>query len=121
LTIAAVEAKDSTVKINMTPAFRIPFLILISWTLLFFIYPKIAGIIGLFGISALFFYGVRNGMRKRVIKAMIAGTISTFERDRQPFMFWFFILLYLFVGLVVIGLGIFCIHDKSIDLLVHYF
>jgi hypothetical protein len=93
--------------LRTTPTFRITLLILISWTLLFFIYPIIAAIVGLFASSVLIFYIAFNGMRKGVIMAGFGLRGFIFERSLKPFMFWFFILLYVFVGVLVCGLAIF--------------
>jgi hypothetical protein len=119
---AAVEAKDSAVKqLNMTPAFRIPFVILISWTLLFFIYPYIAMLFIFPVVSVLFFYFAISGVRNGVTGTAYGLRGFTFERSRKPFLFWFFILFYFLWGILILGMGIFAILKNTNNLSVHYF
>jgi hypothetical protein len=105
-----------------TPAFRIPFLILVSWTLLFFIFPLVAlAVMGL-GISALFFGCVLKCIRTGVVAGSNGGSIwFSFERSRQPALFWVFTLLYLACGIGAICLAVFGVFRNHHDLLIHYF
>ena len=105
-----------------TPAFRIPFLILIGWALLFFIFPLIAMVVACFGISVLLFSYVLQCLRDGMVSGSRLGGFSfSFERNRQPAMFWLFTLLYLVFGIGAAGLAVFGVFKNRHDLLIHYF
>jgi hypothetical protein len=105
-----------------TPAFRIPFLILIGWTLLFFIFPMIAMAVMGLGIGALFFGYVLKCLRDGVVAGSRLGSFSfSFERSRQPAMFWLFTLLYFACGIGAVSLAVLGAFRSRHDLLIHYF
>ena len=105
-----------------TPSFRIPFLIMIGWTLLFFIFPLVAMAVMCLGISALFVGYVLKCIRTGVVAGSRLGSISfSFERSRQPALFWVFTLLYLACGIGAVCLAVFGVFRNHHDLLIHYF
>jgi hypothetical protein len=83
-----------------TRDFRIWGSILISWTVLFFVFPVVAAIILGFGFVCLFSHAVVKGVRDGVTAGGIKWWSFPVERVRRPFLFWFYICLFALCGII---------------------
>jgi hypothetical protein len=98
--------------------------ILIGWTVLFFIYPMIAMFsMGLWLGVFLFIYAVLKSVREGIVRGSNApgSFYFSFERYRQPILFWLVVLLYASTAIGIIAISIIGFVKNFKDLLVHYF
>ena len=105
-----------------TLAFRMPILILIGWTILFFIFPLAAMLIVCLGVSAIFFYFALVSLRQGSVRGGGYGFPSfSFDRSRQPIQFWIVNMLILGFGIDLLSLVIFGFFHNRHGLLIRYF
>jgi hypothetical protein len=88
------------------PPYRFLFSIIISYAILFVIYPKIAALFVCPCLGAFFFYSAFNMVRNGDTAIAYGFHVFTFKRNQKPFMFWFFIMFYIFWGILALGMGI---------------
>jgi len=98
---------------------------LIGWTLLLFIFPYIASLFIFPAVAYFLFYRARNGMRNGVIYVSPNKGFNSFPfyRNRQPFLFWFFILFSIVMGIVCLGMLVWSIFEniKNDNWFINYF
>jgi hypothetical protein len=68
-------------------------------------FPRVTAAVLLWFFGAGLLYLVKEGLRSRVIGARS----SRYERDSSPFSYWFYISFYSLLGVLALGLGVYCL------------
>ena len=71
------------------------------------IYAAVVMSIILSTLGSFALYSAFNGVRRGVVKINAKGSLSVYDRRRNPFGFWFYIFLFTLIGLMVCGTAFF--------------
>jgi hypothetical protein len=92
--------------------FTLLVIMLVAWVLLFIYAPVIAACIGLLGIAALILRAGINGLRKGSVSINARTKFVTYNRSNNPIEFWFYVILFILIGIFACGFAVFPILEK---------